>query len=97
MKYHHILAYQLLKIILTTKIFIYTRKRQNYIILISFLTKQAKYKLNLKIFLREELLEQNETTKFVGLIIDENLNWSKHVDSVFEKMSSGLFALQMAK
>lgn len=61
------------------------------------MTKQAKDKLNLKIFLREELLEQNETTKFVGLIIDENLSWSKRVDSVVGKMSSGLFALQLAK
>ena len=34
-----------------------------------------------------------ETTKSLGLMIDESLNWSAHVDHIFKKVASGLAIL----
>ena len=34
-----------------------------------------------------------ETTKSLGLMIDESLNWSAHVEHIFKKVASGLAIL----
>jgi len=41
-----------------------------------------------------EILEQVQDTKFLGLIIDENLSWDNHVSHIMSKTSSGLYALR---
>ncbi len=40
-----------------------------------------------------QLLERVECTKFLGVFIDEKLNWKKHIDHVASKISKGLCAL----
>jgi hypothetical protein len=44
--------------------------------------------------LDEDSLEQVQETKFLGLIIDENLSWDNHVTHVVGRISSGIFALK---
>ena len=38
-----------------------------------------------------------ETTKSLGLMIDESLNWSAHVDHIFKKVASGLAILRKVR
>ena len=38
-----------------------------------------------------------ETTKSLGLMIDESLNWSAHVDHIFKKVASGLPILRKVR
>lgn len=64
---------------------------------ISFSTKQTRSKLEPNLFINNQKLNQVENNKFLGLIVDQNLSWDKHVDHVVNKMASGLYALrQMA-
>ena len=44
-----------------------------------------------------EIIKHVHTTKFLGLHIDENLNWSEHLKYVKSKLSSSLFAMRTAK
>lgn len=41
-----------------------------------------------------QILEMKQSVKFLGLIIDNQLSWTQHVDSICRKLSSGLFALR---
>ena len=38
-----------------------------------------------------------ETTKSLGLMIDESLNWSAHVDHIFKNVASGLAILRKVR
>ena len=38
-----------------------------------------------------------ETTKSLGLMIDESLSWSAHVDHIFKKVASGLAILRKVR
>ena len=40
---------------------------------------------------------KNESFKFVGVHLDENLNWNHHLKSVKNKASSAVFALSSVK
>jgi hypothetical protein len=61
---------------------------------ITFSTKQNRSKLQPNIFVDDSDLEQVDSSKFLGLILDHNLSWDNHVHHVVSKMSSGLFALR---
>jgi len=52
---------------------------------ISFSTKQNRSKLQPNISINNSIIDQVDVTKFVGLIIDQNLSWDKHVDYVVKK------------
>ena len=65
-------------------------------------------KTNLMIFSKEEqndfelvfedtILKQCKSTKFLGVIIDNKLNWTEHGNSVLSKISSGLFSIKCVK
>jgi len=61
--------------------------------LITFTTQQRKpFKPKIKI--NDQIISQTKSTKFLGLIIDETLNWSEHVSMILSKTSSGLYALR---
>jgi hypothetical protein len=52
----------------------------------------------LKLILHEnDNITLNCKTKFVGLIIDENLRWVDHVDYICKKLSSIIFAINELK
>lgn len=46
------------------------------------------------ISLDNQTINQAKTSKFLGLIIDECLNWNSHVDYLVNKINSGLFVLR---
>ena len=43
------------------------------------------------------LLEQKDTTIFLGMTIDKNLNWCKHIEKVSNKISSANYVLNRLK
>lgn len=46
------------------------------------------------ILLGDQFLETTSHVKFLGLLLDRNLNFHKHIDSVCKKMSGGIFLLR---
>lgn len=44
-----------------------------------------------------EIIKRVETTKFLGLHIDDKLKWTKHLKHIKSKLSSSLFAIRSAK
>jgi hypothetical protein len=44
-----------------------------------------------------ENIKRVSETKFLGIIIDEHLNWHKHTQYLLLKLASGIYSLNMAK
>jgi hypothetical protein len=76
---------------LDTKHLLLNTNKSNFI---AFSTKQNKQKMQPKIYIDESKINQTEDCKFLGIILDQNLSWDKHVNHVVCKMSSGLYALR---
>ena len=49
------------------------------------------------LYIEGTILERVPCTKFLGLYIDEHLSWKQHIDHCKKKMSSGIYAKNMAK
>ena len=49
------------------------------------------------LYIEGTILERVPCTKFLGLYIDEHLSWKQHIDHCKKKMSSGIYAMNMAK
>lgn len=81
----------LIKDFLNSKNLLLNSSKSNFV---SFSTKQARAKLSPTIFVENEILDQVEETKFLGLVIDDSLTWDEHVNLVIRKTSSGLYALR---
>ncbi len=45
----------------------------------------------------KDVIKQVKSTKFLGLIIDDQLKWSDHISHVKSKLTSSLFAIRKAK
>ncbi len=64
-----------------------------------YIFSQGKFReepnINLKI--QTEILEQVYNTKFLVFYIDKKLTWNKHIDHCKNKISSGIYAINMAK
>lgn len=50
-------------------------------------------KSNLKIHYDDQLIEEVETAKFLGLHIDKKLNWKTHIEMLCKKISQSAYAL----
>ncbi len=61
----------------------------------SFNMKNGHHLLNLSI--GDDFLEKVNETKFLGIIIDDELKWNKHIDYCRKKISSGVYAMNSAK
>ena len=44
-----------------------------------------------------EILEQVHCTKFLGIIIDDKMEWKYHIDQCRKKLASGIYAINAAK
>lgn len=55
--------------------------------------KNPNYNIKLNITKIEEVAH----TKFLGIIIDENLNWKEHVDYISKRINKFVYALQQVK
>ena len=62
--------------------------KSNYII---FTT--TKFKSKLKIEMGGHLLDRVKETKYLGIILNENLKWNSHINSVKKKISRGSYIL----
>jgi hypothetical protein len=49
--------------------------------------------VNLNMGFDDKTIEEVETTKFLGLQIDSNLNWKTHIQYIIPKLSSACFAM----
>jgi hypothetical protein len=61
---------------------------------IEFCLRQRESNLPLAVMVDEDLLEETDSTKFLGMHIDKGLTWEDHVDYVCARVSSGIFALR---
>ena len=52
---------------------------------------------NLEIKINNTAIDRVNSTKFLGVLIDENLNWKEHIKSVRAKLSKGMFMLNRVK
>jgi hypothetical protein len=52
--------------------------------------------VNLNIGYGNKTIREVETTKFLGLQIDNNLNWKTHIQYIIPKLSSTCFAMRTA-
>ena len=62
-------------------------KKTNYII---FKHKQKKIHRNTHLYFDDQLLERADETKFLGVYIDENLNWKSHIGHVCNKIAKSV-------
>lgn len=61
--------------------------KSNYII---FCASQFKYTQSVPLILNNANLEQVKGTKFLGIHIDENLTWKKHIGTIAVKISRNI-------
>jgi hypothetical protein len=54
----------------------------------------SKNCVNLNIGYVDKTIEEVETTKFLGLQIDNNLKWKTHIQCIIPKLSSACFAMK---
>ncbi len=57
--------------------------------LTSLLSVQENY-LNLNLEINNEKLKQENYTKYLGIMIDEKLNWNQHIKQVKIEISKGI-------
>ena len=52
-----------------------------------FKSRRRKYEISGQLLINESVLESVESTSFLGICIDENLTWKKHINSVCNVLS----------
>ena len=60
-------------------------------------TNERSSKQNINVILDSVSLERVESTKFLGIIIDENLTWKKHIDVISKTISRNVGMLTKMK
>jgi hypothetical protein len=68
--------------------------KTNYML---FTKNNKDYEQNINLRLSNENITRVNSTKFLGMIIDDKLNWQDHISHTKNKMSSGLYALNKSK
>ena len=63
---------------------------------LQFLTKQYK-KLNIKIAVPDSIITDVNTTKFLGLTIDNTISWKNHILDLTSKLNRACYAIRAAK
>ena len=53
------------------------------------------YEKNLKLKLDNEKIQKVPSTRFLGVIIDENLNWDAHLDQLMSKLNLSIVAINV--
>ena len=69
-------------------------EKSNYIL---FRTKNKKRDFDGKIKMENRDVKQVSYTKFLGVIIDENLDWNMHIKHVLLKLASGIYSIHATK
>ena len=50
-----------------------------------------------QLVINDVLIERETVTKFLGVLIDENLNWKKHIEYIINKLSKNIGILYRTK
>ena len=50
-----------------------------------------------KVYMNRQEISEDETTKFIGVIIDNRLNWKHHIDSICNKVSKNIGIILIAR
>ena len=58
---------------------------------------QTQAEVSIQAHIEGKEIKRVDSSKFLGLTIDENLSWSKHIDNISKKNSSGIGALKHAR
>ncbi len=69
--------------------------KTNYIIFNN--TKHMVFDNNLNLILDNQKLQNVDSTKFLGIIIDKHLNWTEHIKHIKVKMARGTYAINSLK
>ena len=69
-------------------------EKTNYMV---FKSRQKKNFSEIKIFMNKERLKQVDSNKFLGVILDENLNWKQHINEVQNKVSKNIGVISRVK
>ena len=64
---------------------------------IVFSKENLPYKCDYNLFIMQKQLERVSNVKFLGLVIDEKLKWDKHIGCIKNKVSSGVYAMNITK
>lgn len=64
-------------------------------ICIRFKTKQSRG--NIALSLKDQQLKMQSQVKFLGIILDENLNWNNQIDHLCKKLGQSCFAISVLK
>jgi phosphoribosylformylglycinamidine (FGAM) synthase PurS component len=59
-----------------------------------FQTRRNKLVSKLRIKTGKKEINEVETTNFLGIDIDSNLTWEKHIEKVCNKISGNLFVIK---
>jgi hypothetical protein len=54
---------------------------------ILFQTRQCRQESNLKVLVKNREISNVKSTDFLGIVIDSNLSWEKHIDRTCSKVS----------
>jgi hypothetical protein len=65
--------------------------KTNFIV---FQTRRNKLVSKLKMKTGKEEINEVETTNFLGIDIDSNLTWEKHIDKICNNISGNLFVIK---
>lgn len=66
-------------------------QKTNYV---QFKTAQNKNQTEPVVMCNSHLIKSKTITHFLGLSIDQNLNWNSHINNVLTKINSGIYALK---
>ena len=58
---------------------------------------KAQIPLNMIIKIGDEILKEKENVKFLGLYIDNKLNWQEHIKNLKSKLNSSIYAMNKVK
>ena len=62
-----------------------------------FKTKGKKFSSDISIKIRDQCIDKVTHTKFLGITIDDRLNWSNHITCIKNKIAKGLGIMRKAK
>jgi hypothetical protein len=71
--------------------------KTNYMILGTSHMTSVKVEHNLNVILDDSILERVKQTKFLGVLIDENLTWKPHIDCVAKTLSRNIGIMNKLK
>jgi hypothetical protein len=63
-------------------------------VLLQFSTKKNVIESSPLIILEGSSIQEQQDTKFLGVIVDNNLDWEKHISNVCQKVASGCFLVK---